>query len=236
MKFVHRTHKGNIREINEDYYYVPNEDGNLFVLADGMGGHLAGETASRMAVETVVEELSGEFKTSDELVAKIKEAVKIANEVVYKKSLEDLNLRGMGTTLSIGYIYQGEFYYTNVGDSRIYKIAEEIEQITKDDSFVNYLVEIGEITEEEAKQHPKKNVITRAIGSAEDLNVEVKKFDLSTGKILMCSDGLSNMVSNEEILEVLKNYELENWGDNLLNRALNAGGIDNITFIIIEIE
>lgn len=236
MKFVHRTHKGNIREINEDFYYVPYENGNLFILADGMGGHLAGETASRMAVETVVEELSGKFKTSDELVTKIKEAVKIANEVVYKKSLEDLNLRGMGTTISIGYIYQGKFYYTNVGDSRIYKIAEEIEQVTKDDSFVNYLVEIGEITEEEAKQHPKKNVITRAIGTAEDLNAEVKNFDLATGEILMCSDGLSNMVSNEEILEVLKNSEMKNWGDNLLSKALNAGGMDNITFIIIEIE
>lgn len=237
MKFVHRTHKGNIREINEDYYYVPKEDGNLFILADGMGGHLAGETASKMAVETVVEELSKkEFKSTEELIESLKEAVRKSNEIVYKKSLEELNLRGMGTTISIGYVYDNKFFYTNVGDSRIYRIDGNIEQITRDDSFVNYLVDLGEITEEEAKEHPKKNVITRAIGTSENLIPEVMSFDLNSGKILMCSDGLSNMVSNEEMLKVLQNEELEDSADELLEKALKAGGIDNITFIIIEIK
>ncbi|WP_455256892.1 Stp1/IreP family PP2C-type Ser/Thr phosphatase [Peptoniphilus asaccharolyticus] len=237
MRFVHRTHKGNIREINEDYCYVPKEDGNLFILADGMGGHLAGETASKMAVETVVEELSKkEFKSTEELIESLKEAVRKSNEIVYKKSLEELNLRGMGTTISIGYVYDNKFFYTNVGDSRIYRIDGNIEQITRDDSFVNYLVDLGEITEEEAKEHPKKNVITRAIGTSENLIPEVMSFDLNSGKILMCSDGLSNMVSNEEILKVLQNEELEDSADELLEKALKAGGIDNITFIIIEIK
>ncbi|MBL7575273.1 protein phosphatase [Peptoniphilus asaccharolyticus DSM 20463] len=237
MRFVHRTHKGNIREINEDYYYVPKEDGNLFILADGMGGHLAGETASKMAVETVVEELSKkEFKSTEELIESLKEAVRKSNEIVYKKSLEELNLRGMGTTISIVYVYDNKFFYTNVGDSRIYRIDGSIEQITRDDSFVNYLVDLGEITEEEAKEHPKKNVITRAIGTSENLIPEVMSFDLNSGKILMCSDGLSNMVSNEEMLKVLQNEELEDSADELLEKALKAGGIDNITFIIIEIK
>lgn len=237
MRFVHRTHKGNIREINEDYYYVPKDEGNLFILADGMGGHLAGETASKMAVETVVEELSKkEFKSTEELIESLKEAVRKSNEIVYKKSLEELNLRGMGTTISIGYVYDNKFFYTNVGDSRIYRIDGNIEQITRDDSFVNYLVDLGEITEEEAKEHPKKNVITRAIGTSENLIPEVMSFDLNSGKILMCSDGLSNMVSNEEMLKVLQNEELEDSADELLEKALKAGGIDNITFIIIEIK
>lgn len=237
MKFVHKTHKGNVRETNEDYYYVPSEDGSLFVLADGMGGHLAGETASRLAVEVVVKEIEKlNFKTEEELVLGMQNAVTKANEAVYQKSLDEINFRGMGTTLSLGYVYNKKFYYTNVGDSRIYRIKDDIKQITRDDSFVNYLVELGEITPEEAKMHPKKNVITRAIGTAEKVIPEIKSFELTNEKILICSDGLTNMVSDEEILQVIAKEDFNYTAELLVDKALAAGGIDNITLIIINIE
>lgn len=237
MKFVHKTHRGNIREINEDFYYIPNENENLYIVADGMGGHLAGETASKMAVEIISEEIKKlSFNNEKELIDGFQDVIKKTNRIIYKKSVEDIKLRGMGTTLSLGYIYNNKLYYTNIGDSRIYKIDTDIKQITKDDSFVNYLVELGEITPDEAKTHPKKNVITKALGTSENIDVEMMSFNLQHEKILICSDGLTNMVSDEEILEVLNTTTFENSVDVLMDRALKAGGVDNITIIIIDVE
>lgn len=237
MKFVHKTHRGKIREINEDYYYVPSQDGNLFVVADGMGGHLAGETASKLCVETLVEEFEKtEIKDEGQLYELFEKIINNANEIVYNKSTQDSNLRGMGTTLSLGYIFGNKFYYSNIGDSRIYLIDTTIEQLTKDDSFVNYLVELGEITEDEARVHPKKNVITKAIGTTEKIDSQVMNFEIKNQKVLICTDGLTNMVTDEEIFDVIKNNEFEKTADILVDKALDAGGLDNITLIIIDLE
>ncbi|WP_036728925.1 Stp1/IreP family PP2C-type Ser/Thr phosphatase [Peptoniphilus mikwangii] len=235
--FVAATDKGCIRDNNEDSYYIPGKIENIFILADGMGGHLAGETASQMAVQTIVDYFSEENINSDEELERvIVNSVKMANEKIFNLSREDIKYRGMGTTLSMCYIYDGYLYYVNIGDSRIYEInCDEINQITTDDSFVNYLIQIGEITEQEAKEHPKKNVLTKALGTSETIEVTVNKLKINKNtKYLLCSDGLTNMVDEKEILEIINKYEIEIAKDKLIKETLLNGGIDNVTLIIID--
>lgn len=140
----------------------------------------------------------------------------------------------MGTTVSAGFVLEDVLVYSNIGDSRIYKINKGIEQLARDDSFVNYLIEIGDITEEEAKNHPKKNVLTKALGTTETLDVYVNTLKIEKDDIfLFCSDGLTNMISDEEIFKIVKENTPEVAKDVLLNLALENGGLDNITFILI---
>lgn len=235
MKVVSATNVGNYRKNNEDFYFV-NESKKLYILADGMGGHLAGERASKMATDII----ASDFEKSKE-IGSIKDAIEIlsssirdANREIFKSSEENEDYRGMGTTVSAGVILGDVLVYSNVGDSRIYKINRDMEQITIDDSFVNYLIEIGEITEEEAKVHPKKNVLTKAMGTTADLDVSVNTLKMEKGDIfLFCSDGLTNMVSDEEIFKVIKENSPEDARDKLVALALENGGMDNITFILV---
>ena len=235
MKVVSATNVGNYRKNNEDFYFV-NESKKLYILADGMGGHLAGERASKMATDII----ASDFEKSKE-IGSIKDAIEIlsssirdANREIFKSSEENEDYRGMGTTVSAGVILGDVLVYSNVGDSRIYKINRDMEQITIDDSFVNYLIEIGEITEEEAKVHPKKNVLTKAMGTTADLDVSVNTLKMEKGDIfLFCSDGLTNMVSDEEIFKVIKENSPEDARDKLIALALENGGMDNITFILV---
>ena len=207
MKVVSATNVGNYRKNNEDSYYV-NESKNLYVLADGMGGHDAIEILSS--------------------------SIRDANKKIFDSSQENEDYRGMGTTLSSGLILGDVLIYSNIGDSRIYRINEGMEQITQDDSFVNYLIEIGEITEEEAKNHPKKNVLTKAMGTTSDIEVIVNTLDIKDKDVfLFCSDGLTNMVSDEEIFKIVKENSPEEARDMLLDLALKNGGMDNITFILV---
>lgn len=238
MKVVYATNVGNYRKNNEDSYYVDSSK-KLFVLADGMGGHLAGETASTMATEIIAkdfEKLPINPKIEDIMDMTV-ESIKDANLEIFTKSKNIDDFRGMGTTVSMGYILKDTFIYSNVGDSRIYSIKENIEQLTRDDSFVNYLLEIGEITEDEAKVHPKKNVLTRALGTNDGVDVLVNNLKLAENEIiLLCSDGLTNMVSDNEIYKIVKNNSPEIARDKLLELALKNGGMDNITFILIYNE
>ncbi|WBW49251.1 Stp1/IreP family PP2C-type Ser/Thr phosphatase [Peptoniphilus equinus] len=237
MKFVVKHHIGNVREINEDYYYA-TEHSPLYIVADGMGGHLAGEIASQTAVTVIEEALSSDFSQPVELSGDIQNAVEAANKKVYDLSVADLSKRGMGTTLSLVYVKDDVLYFTNVGDSRIYSKGAEFKQLTVDDSYVNYLVTIGEITKEEAQNHPKKNIITRALGTTASLNVAVQHLDWkeqSIDKLLLCSDGLSNMVG-DEILSILLEKDSDSAANELLQLALDSGGLDNITFIIIDLK
>ena len=235
MKVVSATNVGNYRKNNEDSYYV-NESKNLYVLADGMGGHLAGERASKMATEIIGQDFAKdrEIKSIDDAIEILSSSIRDANKKIFESSQENEDYRGMGTTLSSGIILEDVLIYSNIGDSRIYRINEGMEQITQDDSFVNYLIEIGEITEEEAKNHPKKNVLTKAMGTTSDIEVIVNTLDIKDKDVfLFCSDGLTNMVSDEEIFKIVKENSPEEARDMLLDLALKNGGMDNITFILV---
>lgn len=235
MKVVSATNVGNYRKNNEDFYFV-NESKKLYILADGMGGHLAGERASKMATDIIAFdfEKSKEIESIEDAIEILSSSIRDANREIFKSSEENEDYRGMGTTVSAGVILGDVLVYSNVGDSRIYKINREMEQITIDDSFVNYLIEIGEITEEEAKVHPKKNVLTKAMGTTADLDVSVNTLKMEKGDIfLFCSDGLTNMVSDEEIFKVIKENSPEDARDKLVALALENGGMDNITFILV---
>ena len=234
MKVVSATNVGNYRKNNEDSYYV-NESKNLYVLADGMGGHLAGERASKMATEIIGEDFAGEREviSIDDAIEILSSSIRDANKKIYESSQENEDYRGMGTTLSSGLILDDVLIYSNIGDSRIYRINEEMEQITQDDSFVNYLIEIGEITEEEAKNHPKKNVLTKAMGTTSDIEVIVNTLNIKDKDVfLFCSDGLTNMVPDEEIFKIVKENSPEEARDMLLDLALKNGGMDNITCLL----
>lgn len=241
MIVVAATNVGKHRKNNEDSYYV-DENKKFFILADGMGGHLAGETASGLATQILSKNLSrlGENPKDSEIIEEIKKSIKNANEEIFNESKDIEQYRGMGTTLTLAYINNDELFFANIGDSRIYKINKaykKIEQLTRDDSYVNYLMEIGEITEEEAKVHPKKNVLTKALGTNEKIDFEISKIKLEKSDIiLLCSDGLTNMVSNDDILNLIIKNESTKIHEILIDEALKNGGIDNVTLILVYNE
>ncbi len=226
MAATMRTDIGKKRKQNEDSAWL---DENLFVVADGMGGHLAGEVASRIAVDTI-KTLAGEKPALTALGS----AVSRAHQDIKHHAMTHEACSGMGTTLSVLWRGEGRMYIAHVGDSRIYRLREgKLEQITQDHSLVDELVRAGIITKEEARTHPRRNIITRALGTQGEndpdlFQVETREDD----KWLLCTDGLSGMVPDEKIEETLKNYDMEEAADRLLNLALDAGGSDNITLIL----
>ncbi|MBS6610213.1 MAG: Stp1/IreP family PP2C-type Ser/Thr phosphatase [Peptoniphilus harei] len=235
MRVVSATNVGNYRKNNEDSYFV-NDSKNLYILADGMGGHLAGERASKMATDIIASHFkkNKNIRKTEDVIEILSSSIKNANKEIFESSENNEDYRGMGTTVSAGFVLEDVLVYSNIGDSRIYKINKGIEQLTRDDSFVNYLIEIGDITEEEAKNHPKKNVLTKALGTTETLDVYVNTLKIEKDDIfLFCSDGLTNMISDEEIFKIVKENTPEVAKDVLLNLALENGGLDNITFILI---
>lgn len=226
------TNVGKVRKNNEDAFKISNKD-KIYLLADGMGGHLGGEFASSMAVQEL-EKLLVDVKNK----AEIKEAIEEVNRKIYQKSLEDDNLSGMGTTLSLIKILDDHLYFANIGDSRIYCLkGKDLIQLTIDDSYVNYLLEVGAITSDQAKDHPKKNVLLKALGTTEDIEVFVQEVQWEEDDLyLLCSDGLTNMLEEEEIQEIISSNEAEKAVDLLINQALDRGGKDNITVIVLTIK
>ncbi|MBR4874335.1 MAG: Stp1/IreP family PP2C-type Ser/Thr phosphatase [Clostridia bacterium] len=238
MKVSSATSVGRIRPSNEDSYFVSPPDKSdmvLAVVADGMGGHNAGEIASGKAVSILkknVQEGNGE-NPRDILIR----AVEKANREIYEMSIKESKFSGMGTTITACIADDNRITAAQVGDSRLYLIREDkITQITKDHSLVEMLLENGRITKEEAKHHPQKNVITRAVGTEKNVEVDMYEFTANKGDvILLCSDGLVNMVENEEILSVIISRDaLDSAADKLVDAAENAGGTDNITVVLIE--
>lgn len=226
------TDKGNYRELNEDYLgHYSNENFDLLVMADGMGGHNAGEIASKVAVETLIDFFCN-TKCSN-VKHQLINAVKIANEKIH--SLANLNheYSGMGTTLTACLINNKGIYITNVGDSRCYIVKNgEISRITKDHSLVQELVDIGSITEAEARDHPSRNIITRALGTNMEVDVDFYHLENdSISHILLCTDGLSNVVTNEEILKVVKEATLDKVCEKLVMMSIEKGSRDNISVI-----
>ncbi len=236
-----KTDIGKVREINQDYYYTSEENSipKLCILADGMGGYKGGEVASKLAVDSarkyIENNFSNNFSEKEEILKLIGNAVEYANMVVYEKSKEVQELEGMGTTLEVCLIYNNKAYIGHVGDSRIYRIRKDvIRKLTKDHSYVQQLVEDKKITREEAKIHPKKNMLTRALGCTPYVEPDLRARNFEKGDIfIMCSDGLTNMVEEKRIYELVK-QDINTAAGNLINEANSAGGYDNITVIIIN--
>lgn len=239
---VHVSHVGRVRQVNEDSVLIRQlEHGyTLGIVADGMGGHLAGDTASRLAVQTVAEDLSFlEPEISmDGLRSVLGDAILHANEVIYREASTDERLHNMGTTIVAVLLRNCEGYIGHIGDSRAYKVsAGQVTRLTDDHTLVNELFKSGQITEEELESHPRKNVLIRALGTDVDVSVELSPVALAAGEVLLlCSDGLSNPVSRELIGQIVGSPDLplEDKADRLLQLALLAGGDDNITVALFE--
>ena len=240
MKGFAKTDVGKAREMNQDYYSIPSSENDLqlYILADGMGGYNGGEIASRLAAETTKNYIQNNFDKiehdKEAILKLVKDAMEYANMVVYEESKKDENLQGMGTTLNVCFIYNSKIYIGHVGDSRIYLIKKDIaRKITKDHSYVQQLVEDKKITREEAEHHPKKNMLLKALGCTSYVEPDIRARNLEKDDIIfMCSDGLTNMVEESKIYEVVRENK-EKAPEILVNLANNAGGYDNITVITI---
>lgn len=233
------TDIGKCRKMNQDFVFSSEEPignlPNLFIVADGMGGHKAGDYASKYAVETICKEAEISFERNP--VKILYKAINVANEHIYEKSVEDEDYRGMGTTVCCATILGKYLHVANVGDSRLYIInGDTIQQITRDHSYVQEMIARGEIDPMQAKNHPKKNIITRAVGGfahteAEFFNAELQEGDI----ILICSDGLSNMIEDEEIRMIVNGQrDIVERAEKLVSTANSYGGKDNISVILIE--
>ena len=240
MKVIAKSDIGKARDTNEDFYYIsPNEDNlKLYILADGMGGYNGGEIASRIATAAVKGYIESNFDkiehTKEEIIDLIKNGIEYANMLVYEKAKENEELTNMGTTLEVCLIYNNKAFIGHIGDSRIYRIRKDIiRKLTQDHSYVQELVNDGTITKEEAKNHPKKNMLMKALGCTPfvEPDIAIKGF-LKDDIIVICSDGLTNMVSEEEIYNIVIG-NIDDSGNELINRANELGGYDNITVIVI---
>lgn len=238
MKTFSISDIGKNREMNQDYVYTSeNAVGNLpnlFIVADGMGGHKAGEFASKFTVETIVE--SVRTNEQKEPVRIIEEAIQTANRELIQKARQDETMAGMGTTVVVVTVIGDKAFVANVGDSRMYVIGKEISQITRDHSLVEEMVRMGELAKDAAKDHPDKNIITRAVGAAQDVDVDFFEVELyPQDYILMCSDGLTNMVEDEDIRRIVQSQrDVAERVEKLVETANDHGGHDNITVVVIE--
>ena len=226
---------GLVRKMNEDnYIFLPP---HLYVVADGMGGHAAGEIASKIAVETVKQYIAQNKANSTPEVF-LQQAIAEANKAILQMAETKNECSGMGTTLSAAYITEDIINWGHVGDSRIYHFHNnQIKQITNDHSLVWDLVRNGNITEAEAHTHPHRNILTRALGTTEELAIDTGTMHWEHGDMLLfCTDGLTNMVSNQDICQIVQNRELSGQVmlDMLIEKANKAGGIDNITAILVQ--
>jgi protein phosphatase len=238
MKTFSITDIGVEREMNQDYLFTSDTAvgnlPNLYIVADGMGGHKAGEYASRYTTERVV---AYALRSRDsEPVTILKEAIQRANELLLIESKEDEAKNGMGTTIVCATIIGSKMFVANVGDSRLYVVSDRIRQITRDHSLVEEMVRMGEMDRREARQHPDKNIITRAVGVTETVDVDFFEVDLAKeDEILLCTDGLTNMVDDTTIYRIMtETQDIETQVKNLVRTANDNGGRDNITAVVIR--
>lgn len=239
LKTFSITDIGRKRKVNQDYVYSSERPvgnlPNLFLVADGMGGHNAGDYASRLTVETIVDR-SVRSQETDPMVI-LNEAVQVANSLVRERAVGAAELKGMGTTIVAAVILDRVLHVANVGDSRLYVVnGKEIRQITRDHSWVEEMVRRGGIGKAEARNHPDKNIITRAVGAEETVKADFFQLSLSEGDmVLMCTDGLTNMLEDEEIRMILEGArDIVEKAQGLVNAANANGGRDNISVVLIE--
>lgn len=245
MQYGVCTDVGLKREVNEDYYGVLKDEANVydvFVIADGMGGHQAGEVASKMSVELTlsgVRENITKDMSKEEVGEKLKEIIKKVNSDIYDIAQKDLTKYGMGTTMVVVVVMSTCLVIANVGDSRLYSLGNnELKRITVDHSYVEELIQEGTITEEEAKDHPRKNILTRVVGYFKNVDADIYEYERKgVDSFLMCTDGLTNMVSDERIMEILsEGNDLQEVANNLVAEANKNGGVDNTTVIVLKDE
>ena len=233
------TDIGKKRKLNQDVVYASESSvgnlPNIFIVADGMGGHNAGDYASKCAVETIVREIRGSFEKNP--VRILGKAIRLANDQVRRRAKEDKSLFGMGTTVVAATCLGHYLQVANVGDSRLYIVNDEVRQVTRDHSLVEEMVRVGGIDREAARNHPDKNIITRAVGALDTLEIDFFSEELKSGDIvLMCSDGLTNMLEDREIGKILRERaSLEERARKLVEAANDNGGKDNIAVILIDI-
>ena len=237
LKTFSITDIGRKRKVNQDYIYTSEEPvGNLpnvFIVADGMGGHNAGDYASKVTVETMLAEMQSSFEKNPTLI--FRRAIEEANEVIRRRAGEDKKLEGMGTTVVASCM--GRFLQVaNVGDSRLYVVNREIRQITRDHSLVEEMIRMGGLDRADARNHPDKNIITRAVGAEDHVEPDFFTVELREGDtVLMCSDGLTNMLEDEEIRMIISGArDLVEKAERLVEAANANGGRDNISVILIE--
>jgi serine/threonine protein phosphatase PrpC len=233
------TDIGERRRVNQDYVFCEKEAvgnlPNLFIVADGMGGHNAGDYASRFCVEFFTQRIRTSENSSP--IATIETAIKETNDNLRKIAKDKSELEGMGTTFVVATIFDKTMYVANIGDSRLYVIGNEMRQITEDHSLVEAMVKTGELNRDQAKVHPNKNIITRALGANETVEPDFFEVNLENGDIvLMCSDGLTNMLEDEMIEKIIReNSSPEIAAETLVKQANQNGGKDNIAIILIKV-
>lgn len=239
MQIFSKIDIGNKRNTNQDACITAMlpDSAALAVVCDGMGGANGGDVASRTATELICEYVKNSYnsaQSNDRLLELLKNAVLSANLEIYDMACKNENLSGMGTTVVAAIIKPQTALICNVGDSRAYLIEEAITQITRDHSVVQSLIEKGELTAEEARVHPKKNVITRALGVEENVMPDLYEIAFSeNSKLLLCTDGLSNFVNDTEILNTFNDNKTENIAEILVDKANAGGGGDNITAVVV---
>lgn len=239
IKFAAKTDVGSKRKMNEDSVCAAAEIG-LFVVADGMGGHSAGEVASQMAIEVVKNGLTEKRKKGELDSSAFVSVIKLANTAIYEMGHKATGKKGMGTTITGILVNKDRYTVANVGDSRVYRIrGNSMEQLTMDHSMINIQLSMNIITKEEAKNSPYKNVITRALGAEENVDADARDEDIVKGdKIVICSDGLWGLVEDGDILETVQRAgdNLEKGCDELISLANFNGGDDNISVILVRFE
>lgn len=233
------TDVGVVRSGNEDSFLVDHQRG-VFIVADGMGGHAAGEVASEMAVEIIARRVEGIRQLPDAAASeRMGEAIRAANAAIFDRTLAEQDKRGMGTTVTVMVLFARKYLIGQVGDSRAYLLREGVlTQITKDHSYVQEQVDAGLLTAEQARTHPYSNVITRCVGANEEVVPDIYYGALRTGDIiLLASDGLTGMLEDEQLHEVLKTEGgPDTWVDRMIADANRRGGLDNITVVLVRID
>ena len=244
MEFVAKTDVGLRRSNNEDSYFAKkySDEVSLYIVADGLGGYEGGEIASRLLTikmsryfeEHLNDDLKDESIVSDILLT----ALDKINGEIYKMEKSSPKYNGMGTTIDLVAVIYNKVYYLSVGDSRLYYISNDrnsIKQITEDDTYVNTLLKTNAIEQKDVENHPQKHVLTKAIGVFKDIKTELHALNETSGYLLLCTDGLTNMLDNEGILQVLQMKKFENTADEYIKKANENGGVDNTTVVVIKL-
>lgn len=244
MEFVAKTDVGLRRSNNEDSYFAKkySDEVSLYIVADGLGGYEGGEIASRLLTikmsryfeEHLNDDLKDESIVSDILLT----ALDKINGEIYKMEKSSPKYNGMGTTIVLVAVIYNKVYYLSVGDSRLYYISNDrnsIKQITEDDTYVNTLLKTNAIEQKDVENHPQKHVLTKAIGVFKDIKTELHALNETSGYLLLCTDGLTNMLDDEAILQVLQMKKFENTADEYIKKANENGGVDNTTVVVVKL-